>query len=350
MPMLYGEGARAFQRLQHEIIKLSDDQSIFAWTDSRIASDTRHGLLADDPSAFAHTMEYRTYSAFDDMKPFDMSNRGLSINLPLTPTEDSDIYVGTLHCPIPPTTEGYLAIYLQKLPTGDNQYARIRCGQLASMVCKGTKQDVYVKPSFPRQEELEGIVLPWHYVVTRNLYSTDTQVEWSLISAFGAPPQIEHLERHEELRPKPKGRMKGNTSFKVIKEKGRLSAALILERPSGGSLAVMIGALSDIEPGFDVQEYDKSEHDWASEFRMTDLEAKSKPVCFGSTLVVGHHSVTVRVDIQIKDDIRMYFVDIYIKGEPSTHVEEMVEDLGGVKRDFSMMTRIKRMFKSDSRG
>ena len=31
MPLLYGEGPKAFLRLQHEIIKTSDDESIFAW-------------------------------------------------------------------------------------------------------------------------------------------------------------------------------------------------------------------------------------------------------------------------------------------------------------------------------
>ncbi|KAI5994811.1 heterokaryon incompatibility protein-domain-containing protein, partial [Pisolithus albus] len=31
MPMLYGEGKKAFQRLQLEIIRVSSDQSIFAW-------------------------------------------------------------------------------------------------------------------------------------------------------------------------------------------------------------------------------------------------------------------------------------------------------------------------------
>ena len=32
MPLLYGEGRRAFLRLQLEIIRKSDDESIFAWT------------------------------------------------------------------------------------------------------------------------------------------------------------------------------------------------------------------------------------------------------------------------------------------------------------------------------
>ncbi|KAI5985040.1 heterokaryon incompatibility protein-domain-containing protein [Pisolithus albus] len=49
MPMLYGEGKKAFQRLQLEIVRISSDQSIFAWN-PRIP---RAGsVLAEDPSDF----------------------------------------------------------------------------------------------------------------------------------------------------------------------------------------------------------------------------------------------------------------------------------------------------------
>jgi hypothetical protein len=34
MPMLYGEGRKAFQRLQEEILRISSDLSIFAWRSS----------------------------------------------------------------------------------------------------------------------------------------------------------------------------------------------------------------------------------------------------------------------------------------------------------------------------
>ncbi|KAM3460165.1 hypothetical protein NHJ6243_006211 [Beauveria neobassiana] len=51
MPLIYGEGERAFTRLQEEIMKISDDQSIFAWE----SSDTRTGLLATSPAAFARS-------------------------------------------------------------------------------------------------------------------------------------------------------------------------------------------------------------------------------------------------------------------------------------------------------
>jgi hypothetical protein len=49
MPMLYGEGERAFIRLQEEIIKHSDDSSIFAWINTH---GELRGLLAKSPADF----------------------------------------------------------------------------------------------------------------------------------------------------------------------------------------------------------------------------------------------------------------------------------------------------------
>ena len=48
MPMLYGEGKKAFHRLQLEIIRASNDQSIFAW-DCTVQTGS---ILADDPIHF----------------------------------------------------------------------------------------------------------------------------------------------------------------------------------------------------------------------------------------------------------------------------------------------------------
>ncbi|KAF2968996.1 hypothetical protein GQX73_g4567 [Xylaria multiplex] len=51
MPMLYGEGEKAFIRLQEEIIRHSDDHSIFAWSLPSLGEYP--GLLAPSPDAFA---------------------------------------------------------------------------------------------------------------------------------------------------------------------------------------------------------------------------------------------------------------------------------------------------------
>ncbi|KAL4074695.1 heterokaryon incompatibility protein-domain-containing protein [Scleroderma yunnanense] len=57
MPMLYGEGKKAFHRLQLEIIRTSNDQSIFAWG-IPVGEIHRVGsVLADDPTFFRDCAE-----------------------------------------------------------------------------------------------------------------------------------------------------------------------------------------------------------------------------------------------------------------------------------------------------
>lgn len=63
MPLLYGEGkAKAFRRLQEEIMKDSNDESIFAWgwghdytADNWRIGTTTPGYLAESPEDFAHS-------------------------------------------------------------------------------------------------------------------------------------------------------------------------------------------------------------------------------------------------------------------------------------------------------
>ncbi len=89
MPLLYGEGAKAFERLQHEIIKTADDLSIFCWGLSSSAFDyagPEYELAIGSYPLFA--------TAFDMFRvPFDiapgtavelsMTNLGLRINCQL---------------------------------------------------------------------------------------------------------------------------------------------------------------------------------------------------------------------------------------------------------------------------
>ncbi|KAM5346317.1 hypothetical protein ACJ41O_009322 [Fusarium nematophilum] len=58
MPLIYGEGDKAFIRLQEELIKTTDDQSIFAWTIPKPRGKEGkvfYGLLAESPRAFLQT-------------------------------------------------------------------------------------------------------------------------------------------------------------------------------------------------------------------------------------------------------------------------------------------------------
>jgi hypothetical protein len=78
MPMLYGEGSRAFQRLQEEILRNSDDESIFAWVDKDAKKEDLHGLLADDPQKFEDSGSIGPYR-HAERKPLQSTNLGLSI-------------------------------------------------------------------------------------------------------------------------------------------------------------------------------------------------------------------------------------------------------------------------------
>ncbi len=60
MPLLYGEGKRAFRRLQQEIMRNTNDLTLLAWsrthpTSIGPAAGTAFDLLAEDPSDFAHS-------------------------------------------------------------------------------------------------------------------------------------------------------------------------------------------------------------------------------------------------------------------------------------------------------
>ena len=88
MPLLYGEGDKAFMRLQLEIIKKSPDESIFAWKhDLDRAGDSRHGmmggLLAPSPKAFADSSAIVTFNVNNHQRlPYTMTNQGLELRLP----------------------------------------------------------------------------------------------------------------------------------------------------------------------------------------------------------------------------------------------------------------------------
>ncbi|KAI0483603.1 heterokaryon incompatibility protein-domain-containing protein [Xylaria cf. heliscus] len=84
MPLLYGEGEQAFVRLQQEIMKESDDQTIFAWSSGPNPSPhLSGGLLASSPKLFAdsgHIVKSQTHEAYG---PYATTNKGLQISLPL---------------------------------------------------------------------------------------------------------------------------------------------------------------------------------------------------------------------------------------------------------------------------
>ena len=74
MPPLYGEKKKAFMRMQEELIKRSDDESIFAWT----SNCPRWDILAPSLEAFQDSSSIVNIRVRPEQRmPYEMTNKGL---------------------------------------------------------------------------------------------------------------------------------------------------------------------------------------------------------------------------------------------------------------------------------
>jgi hypothetical protein len=96
MPMLYGEGPRAFARLQEEILKKTTDLSLFAWRAR--ADSTQRGILAETPAEFIGCGRiYLNDDQFSFRDEISITNKGVKICTQLRHVS-SGVYVMDLHC------------------------------------------------------------------------------------------------------------------------------------------------------------------------------------------------------------------------------------------------------------
>jgi hypothetical protein len=90
MPLLYGEGERAFQRLQEEIVKITDDETIFAWKAENSTFATWRSLFARSPAEFSQSgliVPNPNYSGRYSQSHV-ITNKGLRIRLRLSSRKD----------------------------------------------------------------------------------------------------------------------------------------------------------------------------------------------------------------------------------------------------------------------
>ncbi|KAH9866151.1 hypothetical protein J1614_008715 [Plenodomus biglobosus] len=130
MPLLYGEGEKAFLRLQEEILKTTDDYSLFAWCASSTHKSTYRGLLARSPSEF---QDCRAIEREDVVSTFPIGSTpiGFRVQLEFLPDpEDKSRVLAMLRACNPMSQR--LAIYLKCLD-GNMQYARVDAGTLVPL-------------------------------------------------------------------------------------------------------------------------------------------------------------------------------------------------------------------------
>ncbi|KAI3392094.1 hypothetical protein diail_6200 [Diaporthe ilicicola] len=271
MPMLYGEGGKkAFLRLQEEIMKTSDDQSLFAWVNRDADHEALHGLLAPSPAAFAH------------------SNSILPYYLHLSARADG-IFVATIDCPVPPNyaDSGFLAIYLNKISTGREDkeglhYARVRAGQFGSHILQlrsGPSADVY---------KVTKILLPAGY-------------------AKDIPEPI-------SLRQSPRTCVPDQwpLAFRLPKGEGQVAAVIIFERDDGERLALLIGSIGGFQVGFGAKKIESQGKQGAKTLSFDTLASDLKPLSAGR-YESDFHSLRASATPVVKYSWKYYLVDIGVE-------------------------------------
>lgn len=140
LPLLYGEGEKAFIRLQEEIAKQHRDLSLFAWR-QRSDSQEYRGIFAQSPSEFAKCtgIVSRNNPFFSPMN-FTVSERGMLFEMDSSSLHSDTTYVLFLNClddfksPNLPAQRSWVGIYLQKF--GD-VYVRAVPEKLAPLTTYG---------------------------------------------------------------------------------------------------------------------------------------------------------------------------------------------------------------------
>jgi hypothetical protein len=76
MPLLYGEGkTKAFRRLQEEIMKISEDETIFAWEAADGMDELTADVLAIGPNDFRETRDLIPFASDDPVPPYTITHR-----------------------------------------------------------------------------------------------------------------------------------------------------------------------------------------------------------------------------------------------------------------------------------
>jgi len=249
MPMIYGEGARAFIRLQEEIMKDSADETLFTWKDLKAESDEEVGLLASSPEMFEDSGQYFSYDDWEYRRPFSITNRGLKISLPVRPLQ-KDVYVAALNFPMPGKAEGFMGIVLKRITSFDdtnakNQYVRVRAKELVSLdnpEQRGQMTKLQVRQTFAGRPP--GLY-PDHRLLIRR--GPKRESGYTHIGSMG-------VESSSAFTVSGWTWMKKDVPFvfKLSKAKHELASVIVFQRKDQTEFAVLLGSQTSADIGIDI--------------------------------------------------------------------------------------------------
>ena len=237
MPMIYGEGANAFERLQEEIIKASDDDSIFAWESLETYRHRIPLLLALSPDNFLHAGNIVVGARPES---FELTNGGLRIEVLLrkafTLEEFGDReYAALLNCHFKDDKSGTLALRLFEPETSDHFDLTVgrEWNRLAFDTCPWLEENsrlAFVSASNMATCERRRIQIarrprPWHGVIFK----------LNLLSGANFPCNARIVKAYPSTGWDADNRVLRSTSW------DRIRAGTVYECQSGVRLAVVFG-------------------------------------------------------------------------------------------------------------
>lgn len=130
LPLIYGEGPAAFMRVQEEVLRRHDDESIFAWEAPPSEAITRplSGLLSPSVAYFHASHRFvkpRIWTRLDS-QPVMMTNKGISVDLLLVSgDEENSRQFALLNCRMTGSNEFEVQPGIRVQHMGGRQYARV---------------------------------------------------------------------------------------------------------------------------------------------------------------------------------------------------------------------------------
>lgn len=143
MPLLYGERHKSFIRLQHKILRQTDDLSLLAWYSSDCESQRFCGVLSDSPSVFRGCEDIQSLDR--RTMPSSTTSRGLKIHrkvFKLT-AMDGTLYYAIAIAKVTQPNGDVIHIFLRVRAAGFDLYERVPAAPL--LTSKHSLTDLPIK-------------------------------------------------------------------------------------------------------------------------------------------------------------------------------------------------------------
>ncbi|KAJ2978056.1 hypothetical protein NUW58_g7615 [Xylaria curta] len=127
MPMLYGEGQKAFIRLQEEILRVTNDHSLFSWR----SLEDHGGILATSPAAFESSGNIiSTSSSSMARNPPTVTSRGINLSLRFRGNQQQASGLAILECTEKGKENKRFAIHLRDALLTGQDFTRAKSSTL----------------------------------------------------------------------------------------------------------------------------------------------------------------------------------------------------------------------------